>query len=138
MRTRTKRGGGCPQLAFAVEMGDVEAPNVRMVEARHEARWPLRRLATEHERGPNQPPREAPYERGPDWPPETSYEHDPSILKSTGNCKPEDEPATLRTAAPGHPDMRNQYRASTERGAGLGRPREEAPFRTKFTGFVTP
>jgi hypothetical protein len=86
-------GGGCPQLAFAVEMGDVEAPNVRMVEARHEARWPLRRLATEHERGPNQPPREAPYERGPDWPPETSYEHDPSILKSTAI-------ASLRTSRP--------------------------------------
>lgn len=35
---------------------------------------------------------------------------DPSVLKSTGNCKPEDEPATLKTVAPGHPDMKSQYR----------------------------
>ena len=144
-----KAGGVCPQHALTVEMGDVEAPNARMVEAKHEAKWPLQGLATEHERGPNQPPREVPYghrpnkpprealyergpdwppqealyerrpdwpprealyERGPDWPPETSYEHDPSILKSTGTCKPEDEPATLKSAAPGHPDVRSQHR----------------------------
>ena len=77
------RGGGCPQLAFAVEMGDIEAPNAHMVEAKHEAKWPLQGLATEHECGPNQPPREAPYERGPDWPPETLY-----VVMCTGTGNP--------------------------------------------------
>jgi hypothetical protein len=104
-------------------MGDVEAPNARMVEAKHEAKWPLRGLATKHECGPNQPPQEVPYEHRPYWPPETSYEHDPSILKSTGNCKPEDELATLKTAAPGHPDMRSQHREGGIQ-EGFGRPRE--------------
>jgi hypothetical protein len=42
---------GCPQLTFAVEMGNVEAPNPRMVEAKRKAKWPPREQATEHKRG---------------------------------------------------------------------------------------
>jgi hypothetical protein len=48
-------GGVCPQPAFEVEMCNVEAPNACMVEAEHEAEWPLRGQATEHKCGPNQP-----------------------------------------------------------------------------------
>ncbi|KAI0269671.1 hypothetical protein BGY98DRAFT_937705 [Russula aff. rugulosa BPL654] len=79
---------GCPQLTFAVETGDIEVLNACMVEAKHEAKWPLQVQSTKHERGPDKSPREVPYERGPDWPPEVSYEHDPDILKGIGICKP--------------------------------------------------
>ena len=51
-----------PQLTFAVEMGDVEAPNPHTVEAKRTAKWPPRGLATEHKRGPDQLPREVLYE----------------------------------------------------------------------------
>ena len=34
-------GGVCPQHTPTVEMGNVEALNVCMVEAKHEAEWPL-------------------------------------------------------------------------------------------------
>jgi hypothetical protein len=87
---------GCPQLAFA-EMGDVEAPNPRTVEAKRKAKWPPRRQATEHKRGPDWLPREVPYER------------DPNHLKSTGTCKPEGELAILKSAAPGHLEVKTWY-----------------------------
>jgi hypothetical protein len=124
-----KAGRVCLQHTLIVEMGDVEALNARMVEAKHKAKWPLQGLTIEHECGPNQspredrkmlhehrpdwPPKEVPYEHRPDWPPETSYKHDPthpSILKSTGTCKPEDKLATLISAAPGHSNVRSQHR----------------------------
>jgi hypothetical protein len=50
--------------AFAGETVDVEAPDLRTVEARHRAEWPQRERPTEHERGPDWPPREAPRECG--------------------------------------------------------------------------
>jgi len=51
-----------PQLAFVVEMGDIEAPNPRTVEAKRKAEWPPQGLATEHSHGPDQPPREVKYD----------------------------------------------------------------------------
>jgi hypothetical protein len=67
---------GCPQLAMAVEMSDVQAPNLGTVEAQREAKWPPQGQATEQRRGPGQLPREVLYER------------DPVDLKITGTCKP--------------------------------------------------
>jgi hypothetical protein len=78
---------GCPQLVFAVEMGDIEAPNPRTVEAKRKAKWPPRGQATEHKHGPDQPPREVLYR---------------CVLKNTGTCKPGGELAILKRAAPGY------------------------------------
>jgi hypothetical protein len=96
----------CPQLAFVVKMGDVEAPNPFTVEAKRKAKWPLRRgQATKRK-------------RGPDWPPrEMLYECDPNILKSTGTCKPDGELAILKSAAPGHLEVE----PGTSRRSHLGR-----------------
>jgi hypothetical protein len=83
----------CPQLATGLEMGDVEAPNPGMVEAKRKAEWPARGQATEHECRPGQSPREAPYRRNQ------------KVLRSAGTCKPKDEcheQAMLKSAAPGH------------------------------------
>jgi hypothetical protein len=84
----------CPQLATKVEMGDIEAPNPGMVEAKRKAEWPARGLATEHECRPDQPPQGAPHGR------------DAKALRIAGACKPEDESATLKSAAPGHLDTK--------------------------------
>ena len=86
-----------PQPVFAVEKGDVEAPNPGMVEAKRKAEWPPRGLATEPEYGPDHPPREALCER------------DPNVLKRTGTCKPECEPTTLKSAAPGHLEVKMSH-----------------------------
>jgi len=80
----------CPQLAFAVEKGDVEAPNAHMVEALRKAKWPPQRQATE-------------CERGPDWSPrKILHKPNPNALKGTGTCKPEGELAVLKSAARGN------------------------------------
>ncbi|KAF8491208.1 hypothetical protein F5888DRAFT_1737803 [Russula emetica] len=68
----------CPQLALAVEMGNVKAPNPCTVEAKRKAKWPPRGQATEQKHGPDQQPREV------------LYECDPNVLKRTGTCKPEE------------------------------------------------
>jgi hypothetical protein len=68
-------------------MGDIEAPNPRMVEAKCKAEWPPRGLATEHERGPDLSPREVP------------YECDLKALQGTGTCEPEGKLTTLKSAA---------------------------------------
>ena len=87
-----------PQLVFAVEMGNIEAPNPGMVEAQREAKWPPRVLATERE-------------RRPDWSPrEVLHKHNPNVLKGTGTCKPVVEPAILKSTAPGHPKMETPHR----------------------------
>jgi hypothetical protein len=70
---------------LAVEMGDVEAPNLRTVEAKRKAKWRPRGQATEQKHGPDWLPREVPYLR------------DPNNLKSTGTCKPEGELAILKS-----------------------------------------
>jgi hypothetical protein len=88
----------CPQLATKVEMGDIEAPNTGMVEAKRKAEWPAQGLATERECGRDQSPPEAPYER------------DPKVLRGTGACKPEDESATLKSAAPGHLETKPRHK----------------------------
>ncbi len=79
---------GCPQLALAVEMGEIEAPNPRTVEAKCKTKWPPRGQTAERE-------------RVPDWSPrEVLHKCNPNVLKSTGNCKPEGELAALKSAAP--------------------------------------
>ncbi|KAF8489964.1 hypothetical protein F5888DRAFT_1743333 [Russula emetica] len=88
---------GCPQLTFAVEMGDVKTPNPCMVEAKRKAKWPPRGQATEQKHRPDRPPREV------------LYKCDPNVLKRTGTCKPEDELAILKSAAPGHLEVRTWY-----------------------------
>jgi hypothetical protein len=65
---------------MTVELGDVEAPNLRTVEAKQKAKWPLQGQATEQRHGPGQLPREA-----------------PNDLKNTGTCKPVGEPTILRS-----------------------------------------
>jgi hypothetical protein len=50
---------GCPQLTFAVEMGDVEAQNPCTAEAKRKAKWSLRGQSTEHKRGFGLPPQGA-------------------------------------------------------------------------------
>ena len=55
---------GLPLTCLAVEMGDVEAPNLRTVEAKQKAKWPPRGQATEQRRGHGQLPREVLYKRG--------------------------------------------------------------------------
>ena len=80
---------GCPQLGFEVEVGNVEAPNPRTVEAKRRSKGPPQRHATEGERGPDQPPQGVP------------HEHDPSVLKDTGTCKPEGVLTALERADPG-------------------------------------
>ena len=42
---------GLPQPIFAVKKDDIEVPNLGMVEATHEAEWPLQGLAIEPECG---------------------------------------------------------------------------------------
>jgi hypothetical protein len=79
---------GCPQLALAVEMGEIEAPNPRTVEAKRKTKWPPRGQTAERERVPDWSPREVLRKRNP------------NVLKSTGNCKPEGELAALKSAAP--------------------------------------
>src|SRR5450631_1525948 len=87
---------GCSQLAFAVDMGDVDAPNPCTVEAKRKAMWPLRGQATEHKHGRDQPPRGA-------------IQVHPSVLKSAGTYKPEGELAILKSAAPGYLKVRAWY-----------------------------
>ena len=70
---------------MTVEMGDVQAPNLRTVEAKRETNWPPRGQATEQRHGHGQLPREVLYERGP------------NNLKSTGTCKPKGELASLKS-----------------------------------------
>jgi hypothetical protein len=52
-----------PQLALllslSVEMGNIKAPSLCMVEAKRKAKWPLRGQATEQKRGPDRLPQEA-------------------------------------------------------------------------------
>jgi hypothetical protein len=81
----------CPQLAFAVEKGDVEAPNARTVEAQRKAKWPPQKQATERE-------------RRPDWSPRRIVRKpNPNALKGTGTCKPESEFGRLEERRSGEP-----------------------------------
>jgi hypothetical protein len=66
----------CLAVEMAVEMRDVQAPNLRMVEAKRKAKWPPQGQETGQRRGPGLLPREVLHER------------DPNDLKSTGTCKP--------------------------------------------------
>jgi hypothetical protein len=74
----------CLAVEMAVKMHDVEAPNLRTVEAKRKAKWPPQGQATEQRHGPDQLPQEVLYER------------DPNDLKSTDTCKPEGELAILK------------------------------------------
>jgi hypothetical protein len=82
------------QFTFAAKMGNTEAPNPCMVEAKHRAKWPPRGHSTEHKRGPNQLPREVP------------YEHDPNDLKALASLS---ELAILKRAAPGNLEVKTWY-----------------------------
>jgi hypothetical protein len=75
----------CLAVKMAVEMDDIEAPNLRTVEAKRKAKWPPQGQATEQRRAPGLLPREM------------LYECDPNDLKSTGTCKPEGELAILKS-----------------------------------------
>jgi hypothetical protein len=88
----------CPQLANGVDMSDIEAPNLGMVEARCKAEWPTRGLATECKCRPDQLPQEVP------------HGHDAKALRIAGACKPEDELATLKSAAPGHLETKSWHK----------------------------
>src|SRR5580698_10991125 len=100
----------CPQPVFAVEVGDIEAPNPGMVEAQREAKWPPQVLATERE-------------CGPDWSPrEVLRKHNLNVLKGTGTCKPVVEPAILKSATPGHPKMETSHREGEHPWKGLAHP----------------
>lgn len=75
---------------FGVETGDVEALNLCTVVAKRKAKWPPQGQATEDM-------------RRPDWPLQgVGYECDPSLLKSTGTCKPEGELPILKSAGSRH------------------------------------
>ena len=88
----------CPQPVFAVEVGDIEAPNPDMIEAQCKAKWPPQVLATE-------------CKCGPDWSPqEVLHKHNPNVLKGTGTCQPMVEPAILKSATAGHPEMETPHR----------------------------
>ena len=50
-------------VEIAVEMGDVEAPNLRTVEAKRKTKRPPQGQAIEHRRGPDRLPREVLHER---------------------------------------------------------------------------
>ena len=102
---------GCPQLGLEVDEGDVEAPNPCTVEATRRTKWPPRGQATENGRGPAQPPRM------------TSRECDPNALKGTGTCKPKDEPAILKSAAPGHLEGKSWHREGEPPRKGLVYPK---------------
>ena len=81
---------GCPQLRFEVEVGNVEAPNPHMVEAKCRDKGPQQRHATEGEHGPDQPLQGVP------------HKHDLSVLKDIGTCKPEGVLTALERADPRH------------------------------------
>ena len=100
----------CPQPVSAIEKGNIEAPNSSMVEAKRKAKWPPRRLATEPECGPDWPPRASPHGRNPKAP------------KGTGTCKPEDELATLKCAAPGYLEGKTSYSEGEPLWKGLADP----------------
>ena len=101
---------GCPQLALAVEMGNIEAPNRCTVEAKRKAEWPPRGQATEHKRGPDRPPRKVP------------YKSDPNVLNGTGACKPKGELDVLKSAAPGHLEVKTWHMEGGPSGKGLADP----------------
>jgi hypothetical protein len=42
-------------------------------------------------------------------PQDVPYERDPNHLKSTGTCKPEGELAILKSAAPGHLEVKTWH-----------------------------
>ncbi len=69
---------GCSQCKFAVQKGNVEASNPRMVETKRKAKWP---------------PQGQTVERGcvPEWSPrEMKHGHYSTVLKDTVTCKPEE------------------------------------------------
>src|SRR5712672_2213741 len=89
----------CPQLALTGEEGDIEAPNARMVEAQHKAKWPPPGQATKRE-------------CRPDWSPRSILRKpNTNALKGTGTCKPEpeDELAVLKSTAPGNLEVKTSY-----------------------------
>ena len=100
----------CPQPVFAVEVGDIEAPNPGMVEAQREAKWPLQVLATKHECRPYWSPQEV------------LCKHNLNVLKGTDTCKPVVEPAILKSATPGHPKIETLHREGEHPWKGLAHP----------------
>ena len=102
---------GCPQLGLEVDEGNIEAPNPCMVEATRRTKWPPRGQATEDGPRPDWPLRKAPWER------------DPNILKGPSTCKPEREPVILKSATPGHLEVKSWHSEGEPPWKGLVNPK---------------